>query len=86
MKDWMAIYDVLVKHAGADARDREQFYYAHTIAPGCTEFRFCGNLGFGGKYRSERNVVDCYREDETPERLAIIAATNAALAQLEKKS
>ena len=86
MKDWSAIYDVLVKHAGADERDGWQFVACHEIPPGCTEFRFCGKLGFGGKYRSQRNTVDCYREDETPERLAIIAATNAALAQLEKKS
>ena len=52
----------------------------------CTEWRFCGHLGFGGKYRSETNKVDCYREDETPKRLAIIGELNDALAKLSNIS
>lgn len=53
----------------------------------CTEYRFCGALGFGGKFRNNGNrndtpYVDCYREHETPERLAMIEVANKRLAEL----
>ena len=49
------------------------------------EWRFCGKLGFGGKFRVNNNrngcpYIDCYQEDETPERRALIEITNAELA------
>lgn len=74
-----ATYHILVKYAGApdDAMDRRAFAVAHRN--GCEEYRFMGRLGFGGKYRSKTNTVDCYPEDMTPERRTIIDATNAAL-------
>lgn len=82
-----AIYDVLQREAGAPAGGgvRENFVYIHTTEE-CTEFRFCGLLGHGGKYRAPRNKVDCYQEDETPERLEIIERTNKALAALNERS
>lgn len=42
-----------------------------------------GVLGFGGKFWKGRDLwyVNCYREDETPERLAIIERTNEHLAR-----
>ena len=50
------------------------------------EFRFMGKLGFGGKfyrqhgYRPDRWYrVDCYHEDVTPERTAMIDSANARL-------
>lgn len=51
---------------------------------GCREFRFCGELGFGGKFRNNGNhndtpYVDCYAEHETPQRLAMIEAANKRL-------
>lgn len=74
------IYDLLVSIGGASESDRFSFVYNHTEAKyPCSEWRFCGQLGFGGKYRSDRNTVDCYSEDETPERLAIIGKLNEAL-------
>ena len=80
-----AVYDVLVREAGADAEEwaRRHFVYNHTPPQVCEEFRFQGMLGFGGKYRSGTNTVDCYPEDMTPERAEIIARTNAAPAALE---
>ena len=46
-----------------------------------------GSLGFGGKFRNNGNRnntphVNCYPEDETPARLAMIAAANKRLDEL----
>lgn len=55
------------------------------------EFRFIGALGYGGKVWWDPVAaltgrtplwVNCYREDETPERAAAIARANARLAEL----
>jgi len=85
-----AAYDILVKHAGASGIDwhRQGFVHAVSITKTpTTEYRFQGSLGFGGKFRNNGNNgdvphVDCYREDETPKRRAVILATNALLAEL----
>lgn len=55
--------------------------------PVCAEYRFMGSLGFGGKFRNNGNnnnvpYVDCYSEHETPERLKMIDAANARLAEI----
>ena len=73
------VYDILVNIGGADEKMRDSFLYYHTEESDCTEWRFCGKLGFGGKYRSEYNSVDCYQEDETKERLKIIEEINNKL-------
>lgn len=91
------IYDVLILHAGASSRKREDkgniidwekenFISSHLSISEfskdtyvCKEWRFCGLLGFGGKYWSGRNKVDCYREDENKETLKIIEITNEEL-------
>jgi hypothetical protein len=82
--DWFSrVYDVLVKYADAPECDKDSFIYHHAQSEyGCREWRFCGSLGFGGKYRSGRNTIDCYREDETPERLKIIEGVNRELSLL----
>jgi len=76
------IYDILVKY-GANEYMRRSFINAHTCPDVCTEWRFMGELGFGGKYRSERNTVDCYREDETKERLKLIKKINKELEKIK---
>lgn len=53
----------------------------------CREYRFCGALGFGGKFRNNGNnenvpYVDCYGEDMTPARKEMIAAANKRLADI----
>lgn len=79
----LRIYALLVKHAGAsnDLQSRTSFMMAHCTREGCGEYRFIGSLGFGGKFRNDGGGwrVDCYREDETEERLRAIETTNAAL-------
>lgn len=75
------VYDLLVSIGGAYEQDRDNFVITHT-EDNCDEWRFIGKLGFGGKYRSEDNTVDCYLEDETPERVKIINELNIELAKL----
>jgi hypothetical protein len=85
--DSRAIWRVLVEECGrsASAVMAEQFVLAQ--ARGCIEFRFQGALGFGGKFWNYdgRWFVKCYPEDETPERLRMIAAANARLAELKAR-
>lgn len=79
-----SVYDVLVQMAGANESDREQFIA--TQRDGCTEYRFQGRLGFGGKFWNNDNrwYVSCYREDETPETTRVIDETNKVLEILRK--
>ena len=85
-----AAYDVLVKHAGASSDLADKWAFVRNVVDDrfpCWEYRFCGSLGMGGKFRNNGNQnntphVDCYQESLTPEREAVIAATNSALAEL----
>lgn len=89
-KFYEAVYDLLVVEAGAPAHGhlREAFVlaYCETERP-ATEYRCCGAFGFGGKFwrNAQRFYVSCYREHETPERLATIEKVNAALEALAQK-
>lgn len=73
------VYDVLVSIGGATESYRDSFIHHHTPPNSCDEWRFGGKLGFGGKYRSRYNTVDCYSEDETTERKNLIKKLNEAL-------
>ncbi len=73
------VYGLLVNMGGANESERGDFVFHHTKDGGCDEWRFGGLLGFGGKYRSNSDSVDCYTEDETPERASIISELNNAL-------
>jgi len=77
-----AIYDILVEHAGAQSDPDERWSFVHAVVKGTTEYRFIGNLGFGGKFWPDHWTVTCYIEHETPERTEIIRRTNKALADL----
>jgi hypothetical protein len=78
--NWSAIYDILQTECGATDYWRENFCYAMQEQD-CREYRFQGSLGFGGKlYNNHGKLhVSCYREDETPERLAAIDRANNKL-------
>lgn len=76
------IYQCLVTQAGASEDEREAFVRNMTSPTPAREWRFQGRLGFGGKYRSDRNTVDYYYEDATPEREAIAYTTNVFLNQI----
>lgn len=79
------VYDVLVMYAGASAEPQTRDAFVQAISEGCTEFRFQGKLGFGGKYRPKTNTVDCYPEDLNQLREYVIANTNSALRMLTRK-
>lgn len=87
-------WDVLVEHAGASKREVEKDSFVYECMKvgkyPMTEYRFCGNLGFGGKFRRRlyENMscyVDCYRENETPEILKICKTVNSLLQKLINK-
>lgn len=89
------IYDVLLAHCGPfpSYSNRVSFVREFTSINHTNEWRFIGNLGFGGKFwdskfwgSNRRFYVSCYREDETPERLRIIATVNAELSKIKEES
>lgn len=73
------VYDILIEECGAPVNGRISFVHNHS--EDFREYRFQGSLGFGGKlYGDHRKLwVSCYREDETPERLAMIERANKRL-------
>lgn len=76
------IWTILVEEAGAPETERKNFVWRAT-AEGCTEWRFQGNLGFGGKfYNDGRWRIGCYSEHDSTERLATIDRTNRRLESL----
>ena len=84
-----AVWDeVLVPLGGASSNpdNRHSFLYAHLRAdPPCTEFRFQGHFGFGGKVRTDgllRCRMDYYPENKSATRDEQQAAVNAKLAEL----
>lgn len=90
--DLDAAFTVLVEECGASESGREMFLAmadeVRREAP--VEYRFQGALGFGGKFRMSHGIggrlfmyVDCYPEDEMPERREMIARANRRLARLE---
>jgi hypothetical protein len=82
-------YDILVEHAGAsnNVRDKQYFVWLatnHEKFHQLTEYRFCGSLGFGGKFwrNAGKLYISCYPEDENPKRLAIIEKVNKMIAKI----
>lgn len=89
------VWAILVERAGASAHpdDRDSFINAFLdLKYPPTEWRFCGKLGFGGKFwRNERMsappfYVNCYSEDRTPERDQIIEDVNVLLKDLYEQT
>jgi hypothetical protein len=81
------LWKVIEKHCGAEGmkdgfiRDAKEALDRHERM----EYRFKGLLGFGGKLWLDmdgRARVSCYSEDETPERVAAMAAANKMLQRL----
>ena len=81
------IWDVLVKHAGASGLLSERNCFVYSFCEDKhppTEYRFCGSLGFGGKFwNNNAFYVTCYKEDETPDKTKIILEVNRLLALIE---
>jgi hypothetical protein len=81
------ILRILIEECGWNPSEtnREMFAYHYDKADhGPLEYRFMGALGWGGKLHmdGDRLYVTCYRENETPERLAMIERANRRLAEL----
>lgn len=76
------VYDILVSICGAAEDDRQNFIHSTTGKDATAEYRFCGSLGFGGKFRPQKMSVDCYPEDGTPSRRLTIEQANTALSRL----
>lgn len=80
-----AIYEILVKEVGANPLDSDSFV-RHYASPQAVEWRFCGTLGYGGKFyrNAGRHYAQCYREDETRERRRTIERVNKLLARYDR--
>ncbi len=72
------IWSILIDECGASERQWDEFYLHW---PQCREFRFQGNLGFGGKVYNQlgRVWVDNYPEHSTAETVIAISRANARL-------
>lgn len=80
------VWEILVKNCKVyNSEGNKNSFINCAIHHGITEYRFQGNLGFGGKLWGNRSplVVSCYREDETSERLQVIKNTNEELSKLQ---
>jgi hypothetical protein len=88
-----AVRAILEEECGYRRADRFDDFVYHVATIGkddwnvCREYRFMGELGFGGKFRNngKRNntpYVDCYSENETPSRREMIERANKRLAEL----
>jgi len=83
-------FDILVRHCGAPESLRRGFLQCECDATtnGCSEYRFGGGLGSGGKFWNNdgRLYVTAYPEDCCPDRQRMIDGANAALARLRTYS
>jgi hypothetical protein len=59
------VYSILVNTGGAKEDERFDFIDIHLNSENCTEYRFGGKFGSGGKYRSTWNSVTAYSENIT---------------------
>lgn len=77
------VYDLLEKHVGAEPWHRDDFVQYLAYQRG-EEYRFCGNLGMGGKFYNNggRLYVSCHKEDETDERYEAIETVNELLTEI----
>jgi hypothetical protein len=80
------VWSVLVAQGATEDSERWRVDFIRTQVYGCVEYRFQGNLGFGGKFWNSGGkwYVTCYPEDATPERRSLISAVNECLAKLKE--
>lgn len=82
------IYDILVKCCGApDVRTAgpRHSFIANQTSGFVTEWRFGGDMGFGGKFWRNEGMwyVNCYSEDKTSGKNKAIQKVNKELAELK---
>jgi hypothetical protein len=90
------IFDILVKHAGyfKCSSNKQEFLQCQNESPsklnefgGCTEYRFQGKLGFGGKFWNINNkfYISAYLEDLNEDTNKTINIVNELLKPIHKK-
>lgn len=82
------IWAILVEYCDAPGdSDTEFIFVGYLVSTPDAEFRFQGNLGFGGKLYNNANglYVAYYREDKTTARDKAERIANAELAKLVKQ-
>jgi hypothetical protein len=77
------VWTILVEECGVPEREREIFIFLIGMDD-ITEYRFCGNLGFGGKFWPNKFEVNCYQEDENEERRTAMEKANGRLVALKE--
>lgn len=92
------IWDVLVEHCGVRRPEEgskelafdlyRDSFVRYATEGNWTEFRFCGNFGFGGKvwHNAGRFYVSFYSEDKTPEREAAKTAATLELTMIYEEA
>lgn len=82
------IFSLLQEHFAVHEQQRSQFIHHHVHTEHIsTEYRFSGNIGFGGKFRNHTGWwVDCYTEEETCTTLTQILVVNRKLRDLWKEA
>jgi hypothetical protein len=86
--DLEKVWEILVRCCGAREHDREDFLRSardHVRKERSLEYRFIGNLGFGGKVWIEKwwpPRVSFYPEDTTTKRIEAMVAANDELGNL----
>ncbi len=79
------VFEILIFQCGfkCDELDALKFLHNTSTRPN-DEYRFQGDLGFGGKLYTENGKfrVDCYPEDLTPKRAEIIRLANQKLSEI----
>ena len=75
------IWQILEEHAGAYPNNKDNFL---ANWPECTEYRFCGSLGFGGKiwHNCRKVYINCYSEDLNPKKQKVIDKVNGLIQEI----
>jgi len=81
--DVVQIFAVLVNRCDCD-RDHGPALIRYLLENKNGEYRFQGNLGFGGKlyFNNDKCYVSCYSNDESPKRLEIIRVVNEEISKI----
>lgn len=82
-----SIVDILIEHCGV-AANRRNSIVEELMWQQLTEYRFQGELGFGGKLKHKHNklYVDYYPEDKTTQREQMVQAANTKLEKIYKEN
>ncbi len=80
------VFDLLRQEVGAEEKDREDFLNYLAKEGDYKEFRFCGDLGLGGKFYLTRHDwrVNFYKEDSNARREALKVKVNTLLSEMRE--